>query len=189
MAKLYFYYGAMGAAKTAALLTTEYNYRERGHKTLVLTSSIDTRSGSNKVTSRLGISADAISIGQQTGIIPLIKTLTVAPYAIFVDEAQFLKMSQIDELSELVDDAGITVFCYGLRTDFKSNLFNGSKRLMELADTVTEIKTMCHCGNKATMNARIQDGKVVKEGSQIQIGGNESYIALCRRCWMKGFIK
>ena len=189
MAKLYFYYGAMGATKTAQLLTTEFNYRERGHRTLILTSSLDTRSGRNKVASRIGISADAISVGQQAGIITLISKLDQKPYVVFVDEAQFLTEVQVEELAGLVDSLGITVFCFGLRTDFKSKCFEGSKRLLELADTIAEIKTMCHCGNKAIMNARISDGKVVKHGAQIKIGGDESYIALCRECWHNGYVK
>jgi len=188
MAKLYFYYGAMGAAKTAQLLTTEYNYRERGHKTLVLTSAIDTRSQPNRVISRLGISIDAISIGQQQGIISLIKELDTKPYVVFVDESQFLTEEQVEELAALVDTLGITVFCYGLRADFKSHLFPGSKRLLELADSIIEVKTMCHCGRKATMNARLMNGRIVKHGAQIQVGGNESYIALCRECWSSGYV-
>ena len=189
MAKLYFYYGAMGAAKTMHLLTTEFNYRERGHKTLVLTSALDTRTGLNRVESRIGISVDAVSISNQEGLITRVKNLQKMPHAIFVDEAQFLTIGQVEDLASLVDDEGITVFCYGLRTDFKTNLFTGSKRLLELADTIEEIKTMCHCGRKAIMNARLNNGKVVKQGEQIQIGGNESYIALCRNCWTKGYVK
>jgi len=189
MAKLYYFYGAMGATKTAQLITTEYNFRERGHKTLVLTSSIDTRSASAMVESRLGLSIPAIALGKRQGIISLIKNVDVKPYAVFVDEAQFLTEEQIDELSALVDTLGISVFCFGLKTDFKSRLFTGSKRLLEVADEFQEIKTMCHCGRKAIMNARIMDGKVVRHGAQIQIGGNESYIALCRECWTCGYIK
>jgi thymidine kinase len=188
MAKLYFYYGAMGSSKTAHLLTTEYNYRERGHKTLVLTSAIDTRSGVNKVESRLGLAISAISLGKQEGLITLIQNLESKPYAIFVDEAQFLTEEQITELAILVDTLAITVFCYGLRTDFRSNLFPGSKRLMELSDTIVEIKTMCHCGSKAIMNARIVNRTVMRHGPQIQVGGDESYMALCRECWQNGYI-
>lgn len=187
MAKLYYYYGSMGASKTANLLTTHYNYKERGHKTLVFTSALDTRVGINKIQSRIGISVDAISLGQQEGILSLIQKIEDKPFVVFIDESQFLTEKQIDELSILVDEYDITVFCYGLRTDFQSKLFTGSKRLMEIADTITEIKTMCYCGRKATMNARISNGKIIRDGNQIQIGGEESYIALCRECWRKGY--
>ena len=189
MAKLYFFYGAMGAAKTSHLLTTEFNYRERGHKTLVLTSAVDTRARLNRVESRIGLGIDAVSIGKQEGIINRIRNLDPLPFAIFVDESQFLSETQIEDLAALVDDLDITVFCYGLRTDFQAKVFPGSKRLLELADTIEEVKTMCHCGRKAIMNARIQNDKIIKAGEQIQVGGSEMYVALCRRCWTKGYIK
>jgi len=190
--KLYFYYGAMGAAKTSQLLITNFNYLEKGMNSILITPAIDDRHQKGIIKSRIGIEAKAdIVTYKQTNIFKEIvqfsksKTIDV----IIVDEVQFLTVKQINQLSDIVDDLNIPVLCFGLKSDFKNKLFTGSKRLIELTDTIIEIKTMCHCGKKATCNMRINDGKAIKNGSQIQIGGNESYIAVCRKCWKNGLIK
>ena len=185
MAKLYFKYGAMGSSKTANALITKFNYEERGMKVWLIKPSIDVRDGADVVKSRIGLSA-------QADIMPPDKNLFAEfqkrpdCHVIIADECQFFTPAQIDDLRKIVDELDIPVLCYGLRTDFLTKLFPGSLRLFEVADSVTEIKTICGCGKKAIVNARIDgEGKVVTEGGQILIGGNDSYVAMCHSCWKK----
>ena len=180
MAKLYFRYGAMGSSKTANAVMVQYNYQERGQKALMLKPRLDNRDGERVVGSRAGLHA-ACSYMEEIDQLPL------RDYdCVIVDEAQFLKKAQVERLVEIVDQMNIPVICYGLRTDFQGNLFEGSQWLLAWADTIEEIKTVCWCGRKATNNARVLDGRVVKDGQQILLGGNESYVALCRRHWAQG---
>lgn len=183
MAKLYFRYGSMGSGKTIDLLKVSYNYKERNKEALLLTSALDNRYGKNKITTRIGISEDCYAFSSEDDLFEYVKNLTKKPDIVLVDEAQFMTKSQVDNLSDVVDYLDIPVICYGLRTDFKNELFEGSLALMELADKIEEIKTICKCGKKATCNLRIVDEKPVKDGQKIFIGGNESYIALCRKCY------
>jgi len=180
MAKLYFRYGAMGSSKTANAIMVQYNYHERGQNALMLKPKLDNRDGDRVVGSRSGLSAPCRYVEEMDEI-----DLT-AYDCVIVDEAQFLSKAQVKRMVDIVDDMGIPVICYGLRADFQGNLFEGSHWLMAWADTIEEIKTVCWCGRKATMNARVMDGKVVKAGEQIVLGGNESYVALCRKHWAKG---
>jgi thymidine kinase len=191
MAKLYFRYGAMGASKTSNALMVEYNYRERGQNAVILKPSIDTREGINVVKSRLGIGKEAVLIFSQTDVFETISGMNSAAKidCVIIDEAQFFSGDQVYQLCRIVDELNIPVIAYGLRADFAGNLFTGSERLLALADTIEEIKTVCWCSKKATMNARVIDGRVVKVGEQIVIGGNESYIALCRKHWAEGKLK
>ncbi|TWU38997.1 Thymidine kinase [Novipirellula aureliae] len=189
MAKLYFYYSAMNAGKSTVLLQASYNYRERGMNTLILIPEIDHRDGVGKVRSRIGLSSDATVFTQVDNLFTTIaaqhqtKTLN----AVFVDEAQFLTKIQVRQLSDACDLLDIPVMTYGLRTDFLGNLFEGSEHLLAWADSLSEIKTICHCGRKATMVLRIDArGQPVKDGSQIQIGGNERYLSVCRRHFKEG---
>ncbi len=180
MAKLYFRYGAMGSSKTANAIMVQYNYTERGQKALMLKPRLDTRDGERIVGSRSGLKADCSFIEE-------LDEISVKDYdCIIVDEAQFLKKEQVEKLVQIVDEMNVPVICYGLRADFQGNLFEGSTWLMAWADTIEEIKTVCWCGRKATCNARISNGRVVKMGEQIMLGGNESYVALCRRHWANG---
>ena len=188
MAKLFFYYSAMNAGKTTTLLQSDYNYRERGMHTLLLTSSIDHRSGHGVIQSRIGLSRDAYTFHGQTDLIELITSYNTqqAIDCVLVDEAQFLTDSQVHDLCHVVDRMNIPVLCYGIRTDFRGELFPGSKALLALADTLSELKTICDCARKATMNQRIdENGEVILEGEQVGIGGNESYRALCRKCFFE----
>lgn len=191
MAKLFFRYGAMGCGKSSNLLQTDYNYKERGQNTLIFTSNIDNRYDIGKVTSRIGISSDAIPITQFDFIYNIfIDELEKRQiHCILVDEVQFFTKEQIYQLSEIVDNYNIPVICYGLLSDFKLNLFPGSEALLSMCDVIENIPTICFCGKRATVNARIVDGKVAKEGEQVQIGGNESYISLCRKHYKEGKIK
>lgn len=180
MAKLYFRYGAMGSSKTANAIMVQYNYKERGQKALMLKPKLETRDGEKTVRSRSGLTAACEYIEDLDGI-------DVSQYdCLIVDEAQFLKKEQVEKLVDIVDQMNIPVMCYGLRADFQGNLFEGSKYLLAWADTIEEIKTVCWCGRKATYNARICGGKVVKTGEQIMLGGNESYVSLCRKHWAEG---
>lgn len=191
MAKLYFRYGAMGASKTSNALMVEYNYRERGQNAVILKPSLDTREGINVVKSRLGIGKEAILIFPETDVLKKIADINSVTKidCVIIDEAQFFSSEQVSQLCSIVDELNIPVIAYGLRADFAGNLFTGSERLLALADTIEEIKTVCWCSKKATMNARVIDGVVVKQGQQIVIGGNESYIALCRKHWAEGRLK
>ena len=186
--KLYFRYGTMGSAKTALLLTTAYNFEERGMEYLCMKPIIDNREGDNVIRSRIGIERRCLWIYPDTDLYELAKTtieetLVVKDW-ILIDEAQFLSRRQVDQLARIVDDYGSNVVCYGLRTDFRTNLFEGSKRLFEIADTIDEIKSTCSCGRKTIVNARIDHkGRIVTDGNQVEIGGDDKYVALCRHCW------
>lgn len=186
--KLYFRYGTMGSAKTALLLTTAYNFEERGMKYACLKPVIDTRDKINVIKSRIGIQRECSWIYHDTDLYQFAIELFEKENTVFdwflIDEAQFLSPEQVDQLSRIVDDFGCNVVCYGLRTDFKTNLFEGSRRLFEIADTIDEIKSTCNCGNKTIVNARIDsNGDFVVEGAQVEIGGDDRYIAVCRKCW------
>ena len=183
MAKLYFKYGAMGSSKTAQALITRFNYEERGMRVWLIKPATDSRDGTTVLRSRIGLESEADVIAPGDDLRTLYKK-NGRPDVIIADEAQFLAPDQIDQLRELVDGDGIPVLCFGLRTDFLTHCFPGSKRLLELADSITEIKTVCACGRKATVNARIDgNGKIVTEGAQVFLGGNDSYVAMCHKCW------
>ena len=183
MAKLYFKYGAMGSSKTANALITKFNYEERGMKVWLIKPSVDVRDGVGVVRSRIGLSAEADVITPDKNIFDEYAKHTECD-VIITDECQFFTPEQIDQLRQIVDERNIPVLCYGLRTDFLTHLFPGSGRLFEVADSITEIKTICACGKKAIVNARIdENGKVVTEGGQILLGGNDSYVAMCHSCW------
>ncbi len=192
MAKLYFYYSTMNAGKSTVLLQASYNYQERGMQTLLLAPAIDNRDGDNTVSSRIGLSAPATPFHTADNLDVLIRSIcdTQAVDCIFVDEAQFLENQQVKQLSDVADELNIPVLCYGLRTDFQGNLFTGSEQLLAWADELTEIKTICHCGRKANMVLRIDgDGNVIKQGAQIKIGGNDTYISVCRKHFKSGMIR
>ena len=186
--KLYFRYGTMGSAKTALLLTTAYNFEERHMRYLCIKPVIDTRDKSNVIRSRIGIERECKWILPESDLYEMAKDYFREIGGIvdwfLVDEAQFLTEAQVDQLSRVVDDFGSNVICYGLRTDFQTHLFEGSRRLFEIADTIDEIKSTCSCGHKTIVNARIDsNGDMVSEGAQVEIGGDERYIAVCRKCW------
>ncbi|MBQ9071072.1 MAG: thymidine kinase [Clostridia bacterium] len=184
MAKLYFKYGAMGSSKTAQALITKFNYEERGMKVWLIKPSIDNRDGADIIKSRVGLYAHSSAIDKSDDIFEKFLPSRTDVDVIIADECQFFTEEQIDALRKIVDEYDIPVLCFGLRTDFLSHLFPGSKRLFEVADSIAEIKTICECGSKATVNARLDsDMNVVTEGSQVMIGGNESYIAMCHKCW------
>lgn len=190
MSKLYFRYGAMGSSKTANALMVQYNYQERGQTALLVKPQLDNRDGERIVASRSGLSAPCIFMEELSDYFNCYEqnsTDCASPVAcVIVDEAQFLTKEQVQYLVHIVDDLSIPVICYGLRADFQGNLFEGSHWLLAWADTIEEIKTVCWCGRKATYNARLSNGRVVKEGAQVMLGGNESYIALCRKHWAEG---
>ena len=190
MAKLYFKYGAMGSSKTANALITRFNYQERDMNVWLIKPSIDDRDGANIIRSRIGLEAAADIMTPDTDIFALFEESHRDANVIITDECQFFTPEQIDQLRKIVDVHNIPVMCFGLRTDFLTNLFPGSRRLFEVADSITEIKTICSCGSKATVNARIDgNGNVVTTGSQILLGGNDSYIAMCHKCWKKAASK
>lgn len=183
MAKLYFKYGAMGSSKTANALITKFNYEERGMKVWLIKPSIDDRDGKTRIRSRIGLEADAFAISPVDDIRELLDSREDVD-VIISDECQFFTAAHIDQLREIVDFRNIPVLCFGLRTDFLTHMFPGSARLFEVADSITEIKTICSCGSKAIVNARIDArGRIVTHGEQVLLGGNESYIALCHKCW------
>lgn len=185
MAKLYFKYGAMGSSKTANALITKFNYEERGMKVWLIKPSIDTRDGADTVRSRIGLEAQATVITPDTDIYAEFSKMS-GYHAIIADECQFFTAPQVDQLRRIVDTLNVPVLCFGLRTDFLTHLFEGSRRLFEVADSINEIKTICSCGSKAIVNARIDgSGRVVTSGGQILIGGNDSYVAMCHSCWQK----
>ena len=187
MAKLYFKYGAMGSSKTAQALITKYNYEENGLKVWLLKPSADTRDGQDILRSRIGLEARGEVAPPDSDIYTRFRqTRRGCCDIIIVDECQFLTTEQIDQLRAIVNDFDIPVICFGLRTDFQTKLFPGSRRLMEVADTFDEIKTICECGAKATVNARLANGRIVTEGSQVMLGGNDSYIAMCHTCYKRG---
>lgn len=185
MAKLYFKYGAMGSSKSANALITKFNYEERGMRVWLIKPSTDTRDGAGIIASRIGLSAKADIISHEESIITLLDKMSGID-VIITDECQFFTPEQIDELREIVNFRNIPVLCFGLRTDFMTHLFPGSRRLLEIADSITEIKTICSCGAKAIVNARIDsEGHVITSGSQVFIGGNDSYVAMCHKCWAR----
>lgn len=184
MAKLYFNYSTMNAGKSTLLLQASYNYRERGMDTLLLTAALDDRAGRGRIASRIGIADDAASFDSGTDLMALIADSAPRPACVFIDEAQFLTRDQVWQLARVADDLGIPVMCYGLRVDFRGELFPGSAALLALADDMREVRTICHCGKKATMVIRHDDqGRPITEGAQVQVGGNETYVSLCRRHW------
>ena len=183
MAKLYFKYGAMGSSKSANALITKFNYEERGMKVWLIKPSIDDRDGADHIRSRIGLDAVADVIAPADDIRALLERHSDID-VIISDESQFFTGEHIDQLREIVDTRNIPVLCFGLRTDFLTHLFPGSRRLFEVADSITEIKTICACGSKAIVNARIDEsGRVITEGDQVFLGGNDSYVAMCHRCW------
>ena len=187
MAKLYFKYGAMGSSKTAQALITKYNYEENDLKVWLIKPSADTRDGAETLRSRIGLEAQVEVIAPEVDIYArFLGSKARRSDVIIVDECQFLTEKQIDQLRTIVNEYNIPVMCFGLRTDFQTRLFPGSRRLMEVADTIQEIKTICDCGAKATVNARINDGYIVTEGAQVVLGGNDSYIAMCHKCYVRG---
>lgn len=189
MAKLYFKYGAMGSSKTANALITKFNYEERGMKVWLIKPALDIRDGADIIRSRIGLEERAYAITPQIDLY-----LEFASHrdchVIIADECQFFTSAQIDQLRKIVDELDIPVLCFGLRTDFLTHMFEGSHRLFEVADSISEIKTICTCGKKAIVNARIdEDGRVVTEGGQILLGGNDSYVAMCHACWVRAIKK
>ena len=188
MAKLYFKYGAMGSSKTAQALITKYNYEENDMQVWLIKPSADTRDGAQILRSRIGLEAQVEVMSPETDIYSHFRANRAGKCdVVIVDEYQFLTEQQIDQLRAIVNDYDIAVLCFGLRTDFQTRLFPGSRRLMEVADAIQEIKTMCDCGAKATVNARIDcNGHIVTEGAQVVLGGNDSYIAMCHRCYIRG---
>lgn len=189
MAKLYFYYSAMNAGKSTNLLQAAYNYHERGLRSLLLTPQLDTRDGVGRIASRIGLKADAIAFQQTDSLLNVCRNEhSESPVScVFVDEAQFLTKRQVHELGDVADELSIPVLAYGLRTDFQGNLFEGSHYLLAWADVLTEIKTICHCGRKATMVLRVDSaGQPIRGGEQIRIGGNESYVSVCRQHFKAG---
>ncbi len=184
MSKLYFYYSSMNAGKTTSLLQSSYNYRERGMNTLLFTAAIDNRYEVGTITSRIGLTSDAIAFKADNDL--FVETETVHKdkkiHCVLVDEAQFLTKEQVYQLTEVTDRLSIPVLAFGLRTDFMGNLFEGSRALLAWADELKELKTICHCGKKATMVVRLdQNNNPVREGSQIEIGGNDRYVSMCRK--------
>lgn len=188
MAKLYFYYASMNAGKSTTLLQADFNYRERGMRTLLFTAAVHDRGGKGVIDSRLGISAAAAPFDAETDLRIVAEDAHFeAPLAcVLVDEAQFLTAAQVRQLAALCDEGDIPVLAYGLRTDFQGRLFEGSAELLAIADSLVEIKSVCECGRKATMNLRVDDaGRAIHQGAQKEIGGNERYVALCRRHFMQ----
>lgn len=189
MAKLYFYYSSMNAGKSTTLLQAAYNYQERGMQPLLLTPQLNTRDGVGRISSRIGLHADAVTFNQADSLFEIASRYhaehTIA--CVFVDEAQFLSRGQVFDLGEIADRIGVPVLAYGLRTDFQGNLFEGSQYLLAWADVLSEIKTVCHCGRKATMVLRVDsEGRPLRSGDQIKVGGNESYVSVCRQHFKEG---
>jgi len=185
MAKLYFKYGAMGSSKSAQALITKFNYEERGMSVWLIKPAVDTRDGDDLVYSRVGLQAKAEVVPAYFDLLKAFLARKPGETSvIIIDEAQFLTSEQVDQLRLIVDDYDVPVICFGLRTDFLTHMFPGSKRLMEVAESITEIKTVCACGAKAIVNARLDAaGNVITSGEQVFLGGNESYVAMCHRCW------
>jgi thymidine kinase len=184
MSKVYFYYAAMNAGKSTVLLQSSYNYQERGMRTLMFAPVLDTRAGYGRIQSRIGLASDALPLRAGDNLLEQVRTAhATAPVAcVLVDEVQFLTPAQVGQLTDVADTLRIPVLCYGLRTDFQGQLFPGSAALLAVADDLIELKTICHCGRKATMNLRVAaDGRAVTEGAQVEIGGNDRYVAVCRR--------
>lgn len=188
MAKLYFKYGSMGSSKTAQALITKYNYEENGLQVWLIKPSADTRDGEMLLRSRIGLEAVCEVIPPSMNILARFQERRQGHCDVIIaDECQFLTPEQIDQLRDIVNDHNIPVMCFGLRTDFQTKLFPGSLRLMEVADTIQEIKTICDCGAKATVNARIDgNGHIITQGAQVELGGNDRYIAMCHKCYVRG---
>jgi thymidine kinase len=190
MSKVYFYYSAMNAGKSTVLLQSSYNYHERGMRTLLFMPALDTRAGKGRIESRIGLAAEAVALHPGDDLLERVRAAHgEKPVAcVLVDEAQFLTPEQVGQATDVADLLRIPVLCYGLRTDFQGRLFPGSARLLAVADNLIELKTICHCGRKATMNLRVAaDGKAVTEGAQVEIGGNDRYVAMCRRHYKEAF--
>ena len=190
MAKLYFYYSSMNAGKTTALLQSSYNYKERGMNTMVMAPLLDNRFGVGKVTSRIGIDAEATSFKKDDDLFKVVQAeFNNRPlHCVLIDEAQFLTRDQVFQLSDVTDKLNIPVLAYGLRTDFQGEPFEGSKYLLAWSDNLKELKAICHCGTKATMVIRLdEDGNAVTEGSQVEIGGNDRYVSMCRKHFKEEF--
>ena len=188
MAKLYFNYAAMNAGKSTTLLQAAFNYHERGMQTMAFTAALDDRERQGAIASRIGLTKDAHVYSAETDLFVIVEQThhAAAVACVFVDEAQFLKAAQVVQLSRIVDGLDIPVICYGLRTDFLGQLFEGSAKLFALADEIRELKTICHCGSKAIMNLRIdENGNAVTRGDQVEIGGNDRYTPLCRKHYME----
>ena len=186
MAKLYFKYGAMGSSKTAQALITKFNYEERGMRVWLIKPALDTRDGASVIRSRIGLEAECFPVSRDADLLSLYRENSTAYDVIIADECQFFTEAQVDALRTVVNDYGIPVLCFGLRTDFLCHLFEGSRRLFEVADSIAEIKTICSCGSKATVNARLDENmRVVTEGDQVMLGGNDCYIAMCHKCWQE----
>ncbi len=186
MAKLYFKYGAMGCSKTAQALITKFNYEERGMKVLLIKPAIDTRDGVDLVKSRIGLKAEAYAVDSNENLYDFYTKKHSDCNVVIVDECQFLTPEQVDQLGDIVIKLSVPVLCFGLATDFTTHLFPGSRRLFEIAESISEIKSVCKCGAKATVNARFDDnGHVVYKGEQVVLGGNGRYTAMCRKCWLK----
>ncbi|KCV83000.1 thymidine kinase [Actibacterium atlanticum] len=186
MAKLYFHYSTMNAGKSTILLQAAHNYRERGMEPFLMTARLDNRAGKGRIASRIGIGDTAALFQEDDDLFAILRRrLDQGPCAcVFIDEAQFLSKDQVWQLARAVDDLRVPVMCYGLRVDFRGELFPGSAALLALADEMREVRTICHCGKKATMVVRLgEDGKALRDGAQVQIGGNETYVSLCRRHW------
>lgn len=186
MAKLYFKYGAMGCSKTAQALITKFNYEERGMRVLLIKPAIDTRDGVDLVKSRIGLQSEAYAVDSQENLYDFYTKKHSDCNVVIVDECQFLTPEQVDQLGDIVIKLSVPVLCFGLATDFTTHLFPGSRRLFEIAESISEIKSVCKCGAKATVNARFDDnGHVVYKGEQVVLGGNGRYTAMCRKCWLK----
>jgi thymidine kinase len=186
MAQLYFYYGAMNAGKSTTLLQASFNYRERGMATMLWTAMVDDRAGAGRIGSRIGLEAEARMFGAGTDLFTAVRDAPTD--CVRVDEAQFLTPAQGDQLAATVDRLGVPVLAYGLRTDFLGRLFSGSQRLLAIADKLVELKAVCHCGRKATMNLRVDAaGRALTEGAQTEIGGNDRYVAVCRKHFSEAF--
>ena len=187
MAKLFFYYSSMNAGKSTTLLQSAHNYRERGMRPLLFTPRLDTRATEGRVTSRIGLDAEAHAFTPADDLHAIVRDQAEPIHCVLVDEAQFLSRAQVFQLGEIADALGVPVLAYGLRTDFQGNLFEGSLHLLAWADKLMEIKTICHCGSKATMVLRTDpDGNVLREGAQVEIGGNERYVSVCRKHFKEG---
>ncbi len=185
MAKLYFKYGAMGSSKTAQVLITKFNYEERGMKVWLIKPALDDRDGATTIKSRIGLSAPCDTVAVDDDLFTVFTEQHTDADVVIADECQFFTEAHVDALRRIVDDCNIPVMCFGLRTDFLCHLFTGSKRLFEVADSVSEIKTICECGSKATVNARLDaDMRIVTKGSQVMLGGNDCYVAMCHKCWV-----
>ena len=186
MAKLYFKYGAIGSSKTAQALITKFNYEERGMKVWIAKPSIDSRDGENIIQSRIGLKTEAYVISEDENIYRTFQMLRERYDVVIIDEAQFLTEEQVNQLGNIVIQLKVPVMCFGLKTDFQTKMFPGSKRLFEIAESISEIKTICKCGKKATVNARIDSfGNIITEGEQVELGGNDKYIAMCYKCYLE----